>query len=139
MYGTPIRYSMPVYPGALSHLHWHRGTGGTTLVGAGLAPALRAILLTPSDTATWECLTIRVARKLSSWEVIEALADLFLSRGLPTYIRSDNGPESTATPVARLPTSCTRCARLAASDQLGGQTTGDSLTFKLVQTMEADQ
>ena len=40
------------------------------------------------DEFTRECLTIRVARKLSSWEVIEALADLFLSRGLPTYIRS---------------------------------------------------
>ena len=45
-------------------------------------------MLVVVDEFTRECLTIRVARNLSSWEVIEALADLFLSRGLPTYIRS---------------------------------------------------
>jgi putative transposase len=56
-------------------------------------------MLVVVDEFTRECLTIRVARKLSSWEVIEALADLFLSRGLPTYIRSDNGPEFTAKAV----------------------------------------
>ena len=56
-------------------------------------------MLVVVDEFTRECLTIRVARKLSSWEVIESLADLFLSRGLPTYIRSDNGPEFTAKAV----------------------------------------
>mgnify|MGYP001818820665 FL=1 len=56
-------------------------------------------MLVVVDEFTRECLTIRVARKLSSWEVIESLADLFLSRGLPTYIRSDNGPEFTAKEV----------------------------------------
>lgn len=56
-------------------------------------------MLVVVDEFTRECLTTRVARKLSSWEVIEALADLFLSRGLPTYIRSDNGPEFTAKAV----------------------------------------
>ena len=56
-------------------------------------------MLVVVDEFTRECLTIRVARKLSSWEVIEALADLFLSRGLPTYVRSDNGPEFTAKAV----------------------------------------
>ena len=45
-------------------------------------------MLVVVDEFTRECLTIRVARELSSWEVIEVLADLFLSRGLPTYIRS---------------------------------------------------
>ena len=37
--------------------------------------------------------TIRVKRKLNSNEVIDALTDLFILRGVPAYIRSDNGPE----------------------------------------------
>jgi putative transposase len=45
------------------------------------------------DEFTRESLAIRVARKLRSTDVIEALADLFILRGVPTYIRSDNGPE----------------------------------------------
>ena len=40
------------------------------------------------DEFTRECLAIRVARKLSSWDLIECLAELFLSRGLPTHVRS---------------------------------------------------
>ena len=162
-------------------------------------------MLVVVDEFTRECLTIRVARKLSSWEVIEALADLFLSRGLPTYIRSDNGPEFTAKAVrewlgrlevaplfiepgspwengyvesfnARLRDEFldgeifytlkevqvlterwrwqynhvrphqalgyrppgARGARLAASGQSGGHTSGHLLTFRLVQTTEAD-
>ena len=58
-------------------------------------------MLTVIDEFTRECLTIRVARKLSSWDVIESLAELFLSRGLPTHIRSDNGPEFTAKAVCK--------------------------------------
>ena len=42
-------------------------------------------------------------------------------------------------PGSGLPTPGTRSARLAASGQSGGQTASDSLTFKLVQTTEADQ
>ncbi len=34
-----------------------------------------------------------MARKLKSTDVIEALADLFILRGVPAHIRSDNGPE----------------------------------------------
>jgi hypothetical protein len=33
------------------------------------------------------------ARKFGSNEVIETLADVMLWRGIPEYIRSDNGPE----------------------------------------------
>ena len=32
-------------------------------------------------------------RKLNSGDVIDALSDLFTMRGVPAYIRSDNGPE----------------------------------------------
>jgi putative transposase len=45
------------------------------------------------DEFTRESLAIRVARRLRSTDVIEALADLFILRGVPTHIRSDNGPE----------------------------------------------
>jgi len=45
------------------------------------------------DEHSRECLAIRVKRKLNSTEVIDALTDLFILRGIPAYIRSDNGPE----------------------------------------------
>ena len=48
------------------------------------------------DEYTRECLAIRVARRLGSHEVIETLADVMLCRGIPEYIRSDNGPEFVA-------------------------------------------
>ncbi len=51
------------------------------------------------DEFSRECLAIRVARKLGSTEVIDVLTDLFISRGIPAYIRSDNGPEFVATAV----------------------------------------
>jgi putative transposase len=50
-------------------------------------------ILTLIDEYTRECLAIRVARRLASLEVIETLADVMLLRGVPEYIRSDNGPE----------------------------------------------
>ena len=45
------------------------------------------------DEYTRECLMIKVQRKLNSRDVIDALSDLFILRGIPRYIRSDNGPE----------------------------------------------
>lgn len=45
------------------------------------------------DEFTREVLMIKVKRKLNSIDVLEALAELFLTRGVPKYIRSDNGPE----------------------------------------------
>lgn len=56
-------------------------------------------LLTMMDEYTRECLAIRVERKLSSEEVIETLTDLFVQRGVPSYLRSDNGPEFVAQPL----------------------------------------
>ena len=46
-----------------------------------------------------ECLAIRVDRKLNSGNVIDALSDLFILRGVPSFIRSDNGPEFIAQAV----------------------------------------
>ncbi len=42
---------------------------------------------------------IRVDRKLNSTNVADALTDLFILRGPPEYIRSDNGPGFIATKV----------------------------------------
>jgi transposase InsO family protein len=53
-------------------------------------------LLTIVDEYTRECLAIDVARKLNSEDVLERLAWLFATRGVPEHIRSDNGPEFTA-------------------------------------------
>lgn len=48
------------------------------------------------DEYTRECLSIDVVRKLTSDTVLERLAELFVLRGTPMYVRSDNGPEFTA-------------------------------------------
>ena len=48
-----------------------------------------------------ECLAIRVKRKLNSADVIDVLTDLFILRGVPGYIRSDNGPEFVAEAVRK--------------------------------------
>ena len=53
-------------------------------------------LLVLIDEYTRECLAIRVARRLGSYEVIETLADVMVWRGIPEHIRSDNGPEFVA-------------------------------------------
>ncbi|MEO1293807.1 MAG: IS3 family transposase [Pseudomonadota bacterium] len=51
------------------------------------------------DEYTKEALMIRVDRKLNSVDVVNALTDLFILRGPPEYIRSDNGPEFVAEKV----------------------------------------
>ena len=44
-------------------------------------------------------MAIKVDRKLNSTNVIDALTDLFILRGAPALIRSDNGPEFIAQAV----------------------------------------
>ena len=53
-------------------------------------------MLTVIDEYTRECLAIDVCRRIGPINLLERLADLFLDRGTPEYIRSDNGPEFTA-------------------------------------------
>lgn len=53
------------------------------------------------DEFSRECLDIKVKRKLNSTDVIDALTDLFILRGVPAYIRSDNGPEFIAEAVRK--------------------------------------
>ena len=47
-------------------------------------------MLNVIDEFTHECLAIRVARKLKAIDVIDVLSDLFILRGVPGHIRSDN-------------------------------------------------
>jgi transposase InsO family protein len=54
-------------------------------------------MLVVVDEFTRECLAIRVERRLGSDEVLEVLAGLFVARGAPEHVRSDNGPEFAAT------------------------------------------
>jgi putative transposase len=56
-------------------------------------------MLTLIDEHSRECLAIDVARRLTSEDVLERLSDLFVRRGVPSYLRSDNGAEFTATKV----------------------------------------
>jgi hypothetical protein len=56
-------------------------------------------MLNVIDEFTHECLAIRVERSLKSADVIDVLSDLFILRGVPGHVRSDNGPEFVAKAV----------------------------------------
>jgi transposase InsO family protein len=56
-------------------------------------------MLTLVDEFTRECLAIDVERRIGSDDVLERLKELFVERGTPQYIRSDNGPEFVAKAV----------------------------------------
>jgi hypothetical protein len=97
-----------------------------SLTWAGLAPADRASFTwrLPSfdhlvgagnerrrlDEFTHECLAIRVARKLKAIDVIDVLSDLFILRGIPAHIRSDNGPEFVKAVRASTPAFAMSCS-----------------------------
>ena len=53
-------------------------------------------MLTVIDEFTRECLAIKVARRLNSQAIANVLFKLFLQKGIPMHIRSDNGPEFTS-------------------------------------------
>jgi putative transposase len=56
-------------------------------------------MLNVIDEFTRECLAIRVDRNLNSVDVVDLLSDLFILRGIPGHVRSDNGPEFIAKAV----------------------------------------
>ena len=58
-------------------------------------------MLTILDEYTRECLAILVERRITSEDVINQLYTLFLLRGVPEHIRSDNGPEFTARAIRK--------------------------------------
>ena len=56
-------------------------------------------MLVVIDEYSREALAIDVKRQYRAFDVLECLAELFLRHGPPTFIRSDNGPEFTASVV----------------------------------------
>jgi len=56
-------------------------------------------LLTIIDEYSRECLAIDVGRHMTSEDVLDRLVQLFVERGAPAYLRSDNGPEFIARAV----------------------------------------
>ena len=56
-------------------------------------------MLNVVDEFTHKCIKIRIARRLRSVDVIDVLSDLFILRGVPGHVRSDNGPEFIAKAV----------------------------------------
>ena len=54
------------------------------------------------DEYTRECLAVKVARRLTHKDVLEVLMNLFIERGVPVHIRSDNGSEFIAKKVRML-------------------------------------
>jgi len=53
-------------------------------------------ILNVIDEYSRECLAAKVARRLAHQDVLEVLVNLFIHRGVPVHIRSDNGYEFTA-------------------------------------------
>ena len=53
-------------------------------------------VLTVIDEYTRECLALRTGYQLKNDDVMDVLSDLFITRGIPDHIRSDNGSEFTA-------------------------------------------
>jgi len=74
----------------VNHVWTYDFVHDTTRDGRGLK------FLTVVDEYSRECLAIVTKRNLKAFDVLNALADLFLEKGLPQYIRSDNGPEFVA-------------------------------------------
>ncbi len=60
------------------------------------ADGRRLKLLAVVDEFTRECLALEVQRHMEAQDVIAVLEYLFAVRGVPTYLRSDNGPEFVA-------------------------------------------
>jgi hypothetical protein len=60
----------------------------------------RALKMLPIvDEFTRECLSLDVKRHITAQDVVARLQHLFETRGVPDFIRSDNGPEFIATAV----------------------------------------
>lgn len=51
------------------------------------------------DEYTRECLALEVERSMTAADVVDVLAGVLLSRGIPGHIRSDNGPEFIASAI----------------------------------------
>lgn len=76
--------------------HWKNHVWSYDFVADRLSNGRKIRMLTVIDEYSRKCLAIRVDYRLKSDNVLEVLSDLFLTEGMPDYIRSDNGSEFTA-------------------------------------------
>jgi putative transposase len=56
-------------------------------------------MLTVIDEYSRECLSIHIQRQIKAPEVLFKLSELFIAKGVPDHIRSDNGSEFSAKSV----------------------------------------
>ncbi len=56
-------------------------------------------ILTIIDEYTRECLSIHTQRRIKAPEILYKLSELFITKGVPDHIRSDNGSEFSAKSV----------------------------------------
>ena len=75
---------------------WQNHVWSYDFVADKLANGKSIRMLTVIDEYSRKCLAIKVAKRLKSDDVLEVLSELFISEGMPHYIRSDNGSEFTA-------------------------------------------
>ena len=78
---------------------WQNHVWSYDFVADRLADGSKIRMLTVIDEYTRKCLAIRVSRSLKSHDVLDALSDLFITEGMPDFLRSDNSSEFTAQPL----------------------------------------
>jgi len=78
-------------------------------------------ILNVIDEYSRECLMSRAARRLAHHDVLDILTELFVQRGVPVHIRSDNGAEFTAKRVRSWLSRC-RSSRCSLSREVPGRT-----------------
>lgn len=76
--------------------HWPNHVWSYDFVAERLKDGTKIRTLTVIDEHTRECLALRTDYKLGADEVMDVLTDLFITKGIPDHIRSDNGSEFTA-------------------------------------------
>lgn len=75
---------------------WKNHVWSYDFVADRLSSGRKIRMLTVLDEYSRKSLAIRVDYKLKADDVLDVLSDLFITEGLPDYIRSDNGSEFTA-------------------------------------------
>ena len=76
--------------------HWKNHVWSYDFVADRLSNGKKIRMLTVIDEFSRKCLAIRTERALKSDDVLETLSHMFITEGLPDYIRSDNCSEYTA-------------------------------------------
>ena len=78
---------------------WQNHVWAYDFVADRLADGTKIRFLTVVDEYTRECLALHVDYNLKSDDVMAVLMQLFIERGIPDHIRSDNGSEFTSKPI----------------------------------------